>query len=543
MSHEATVLRHEPCPVCPSSDAYAVYSDGGGYCFSCRHYQRPDNNGHTLPSGQIDLPINRMRHSGALNYTGQFQAFRARGINEDTARKFNVRVDDSVTPVVQFPYYDSSRQIVGAKVRPADKKEFRWEGKNPDHQLFGQHLFGGGKRIVITEGEFDCLAVWQCIGKNWPVVSLPNGAAAAKKALQHQLDYLLSYEEIVLFYDNDSAGIQAVQDCIDLFPPERVFIATLDTIYKDACEALAAKDSDAVRQAIWNKKPFRPTALIDGRDLYDTVRRPLHGRDADYPYPDLNDVSGGLRQNELVTITAGSGSGKSTLCGEIAVALINQGQSVGYIALEESIQRTGLRLMTVAANKPLHLNNEIPEEEFKACFESTLGSGRVHLRHGFGSVDPDALLNDIRYLVKTAEVKWIILDHLSILLSGNETTDERKLIDVVMTKLRSFVEETGIGMILISHLRRNQGDKGHEDGAAVSLGQLRGSHSIAQLSDLVVALQRDIKSGDNCSELVVLKNRFNGQTGPAGQLSYERKTGRLLPVAFTSSTPTDFNDF
>jgi twinkle protein len=51
----------------------------------------------------------------------------------------------------------------------------------------------------------------------------------------------------------------------------------------------------------------------------------------------------------------------------------------------------------------------------------------------------------------------------------------RKLIDVTMTKLRSFVEETGIGMLLISHLKRPQGDKGHEDGQQVSLGQLRGS--------------------------------------------------------------------
>ena len=260
----------------------------------------------------------------------------------------------------------------------------------------------------------------------------------------------------------------------------------------------------------------------------------------------LMDVTGGLRLGELVTITAGSGTGKSTLCGEIAVSLIKQQQHIGYIALEESVKRTGLRLMTVAANKPLHLNNEIPSDAFKAAFGDTLGSGYAYLRDGFGSVDPDSLLSDIRYLVMTHEVKWIVLDHLSILLSGNESNDERKMIDVVMTKLRSFVEETGIGMILISHLRRAQGDKGHEDGASVSLGQLRGSHSIAQLSDLVVALERDISNGDNRSCLKVLKNRFNGQTGPAGSLAYDSETGRLQTALFDSSdstTPTSYDDF
>jgi len=202
--------------------------------------------------------------------------------------------------------------------------------------------------------------------------------------------------------------------------------------------------------------------------------------------------------------------------------------------------------MTVAANKPLHLDNKVPEDDFKKAFDSTLGSGRVYLRDGFGSIDPDQLLNDIRYLVKTNEVRWIVLDHLSILLSGNESTDERKLIDVVMTKLRSFTEECGVGMILISHLRRAQGDKGHEDGASVSLGQLRGSHAIAQLSDIVIALQRDISAGNGQSQLVVLKNRFSGRTGPAGKLTYGQETGRLLPALFDdkpTTTPATYEDF
>ena len=475
-----------------------------------------------------------------INYSGDFAGIRSRKITEETCKKFNVRVDAG--PVIRFPYYAGGR-VVAYKERD-QSKNFTWAGKNEDDQLFGQQNFGSGKTVVITEGEMDALSVWQA-RPNWPVVSVPNGAKAAKKALSKQLTYLLGFDEIVLMFDNDDAGQAAVEECIGLFPSDRVFIATLGA-YKDASEAIQAGDSDAIRQAVWNKRSYVPQSIIDGRDLFDLVSSPLHGRDAEYPFADLNSVSGGLRLGELVTITAGSGTGKSTLCGEIAVSLINQDHKVGYIALEESVKRTGLRLMTVAANKPLHLNNEIGTKALETAFRDTLGSGRVYLRDGFGSVDPDSLLNDIRYLVKTNEVNWIILDHLSILLSGNESGDERKMIDVVMTKLRSFVEETGIGMILISHLRRAQGDQGHEDGAKVSLGQLRGSHSIAQLSDLVIALQRNIAAGDNRSELVVLKNRFNGQTGPAGQLAYHQETGRLQTALFdaTDSTqPTGYDDF
>ena len=527
-SDDNVVISQGPCPSCTSSDAWTLYSDGGGYCFSCGHFQKGEGGQATqLPSNYLPKMV---------NYSGDFGGLRSRKISEETCKKFNVRQEG---PCLRFPYYSGGRVVAYKERDPA--KNFTWHGKNEEHSLFGQNLFGSGKRIVVTEGELDALSVWS-VFPNWPVVSIPNGAQNARKALQYQLKYLLGFDTVILMFDGDEAGVQATEECINLFPLDKVFIASLGT-YKDASEALVAGDGDAIRQAIWKAHPYTPKSIIDGRALFDLVSQPLHGRDALYPFPALNDVTGGLRKGELVCCTSGSGAGKSTLCGEIAVSLIQQSQDVGYIALEESVKRTGLRLMTVAANKPLHLDNEIPEEDFKSAFQNTLGSGHVFLRDGFGSVDPDSLLNDIRFLVKSHGVQWIILDHLSILLSGNESHDERKMIDVVMTKLRSFVEETGIGMILISHLRRNQGDKGHEDGASVSLGQLRGSHSIAQLSDLVICLERDISNGDNRAVLKVLKNRHSGKTGPADTLMYDEKTGRLQPALFDSVDPTKSTDY
>jgi twinkle protein len=506
------------------------YSDGHGFCFACRRYEPGSGDTH--------------RHHAirpTMSYEGEIAALKSRKITEETCRKFNVRVDSG--PVLRFPYYSSARAVVGYKERD-QKKTFRWVGTNTEHQLFGQQLWGSGKSIVITEGEIDCLSVYQT-RPTWPVVSVPNGAAAAAKDLKHQLKWLLGFEEIILMLDGDEAGTRAAQECAQLFPPDRVYLAALGA-YKDASEALQAGDGDAIRQAIYNKRPYTPQTILDGRELFELVSTPLHGKDADYPYAGLNTLTSGLRKGELVTVTAGSGIGKSTFCGEIAMSLVDQGQAVGYIALEESVKRTALRLMSVKANKPLHLNNEIPLEDLQASFDASLGSGLVYLRDGFGSVDPDVILNDIRFMVKARGVSWVILDHLSILLSGNASDDERKLIDVTMTKLRSFVEETKIGLLLVSHLRRSHNDKGHEDGAAVSMGQLRGSHSIAQLSDIVIALQRSITAGDNISELVVLKNRFNGLAGPAGLLSFDKDTGRLVEAAASptnQSAPITYDDF
>jgi twinkle protein len=103
-----------------------------------------------------------------------------------------------------------------------------------------------------------------------------------------------------------------------------------------------------------------------------------------------------------------------------------------------------------------------------------------------------------------------------------------------MTKLRSLVEQTGIGLLLVSHLRRPAGDTGHENGREVTLSHLRGSASIAHLSDSVIALERNQQDEDdvisNTTTIRILKNRYTGDTGVATHLFYDKETGRMKEI-------------
>ena len=116
--------------------------------------------------------------------------------------------------------------------------------------------------------------------------------------------------------------------------------------------------------------------------------------------------------------------------------------------------------------------------------------------------------------------------------------DERRTIDKTMTDLRSLVERTGIKLFLVSHLRRAQGDKAIEDGHKVSIGMLRGSASISQLSDTVIALERDQQNPDDVSTLRVLKNRYSGETGVAAELKYDKTTCKFNETTNTIFSPT-----
>ena len=254
-----------------------------------------------------------------------------------------------------------------------------------------------------------------------------------------------------------------------------------------------------------------------------------------YPYAILTDKLGGIIDQQLVVVTSGSGLGKSTFIREVAFHLHSvHKKQVGMIMLEEGVKKTLKAFIGLHLNKRIKrdLSNTTPAEMEQAAKELFSERDLILYNH-FGSTDIDNICSRIRYMAKAMDCKYIFLDHLSILVSGIQTDDERKMIDVGMTKLRTLVQETGICLFIVSHLKRPSGDKGHEDGATVNLGQLRGSHAIAQLSDACIGLQKspDDPTSDS-TELVVLKNREEGERGSAGIVNYDKETGRLTESVF-----------
>ncbi len=505
----------EPCPKCGSRDNLARYSDGHGYCFGCRYYEKGDG----FVSDSLKAPV---------ELKGEAEAILDRKLSETTCQLWRYHVGEHNGRPANFAHYldPTTKQVIATKVRYTDKKDFTVLGDLAKAGLYGEWLWrDSGKMIVVTEGEIDALSVSQAQGNKWPVVSLPNGAAGAKKAIQKSYEFLSKFDAIILMFDEDAPGKKAAQECAELFPPGKVKIASLP--FKDANETLTKGKSSQIVDAVWGAKTYRPDGIVDSNDLWNILQYTVDPPAIGFPWESMNEYLK-LRTSTLVTVTAGSGIGKSSFVKEIAYHLLNQGEKVGMIMLEESVYRTGLSMIGLAVNKKADEKSDLTDEELTQGYHSVFGKDQLYLYDHFGSTSVDNLLSRIRYMAKALECRWIILDHLSIVVSGlDEGNDERKLIDLAMTLLRTLVQETDIGLILVSHLRRPEG-KGHEEGARVSLAQLRGSAAIGQLSDAVIGLERD-QQGDNPDTVVVriLKNRLNGKTGEAAQLHYNSETGRL----------------
>ena len=539
MQTDSKFVKHIECDSCGSSDGNAMYDDGHTHCFVCNK---------TIFGENMETKQNVINMAKGSNKKFILSDIADRKIKLETCRRYGVSVvkEGSMITDHMYKYYDKDGSHVASKYRSTREKKFWSEGSLSNAGLFGQNIFNqGGKYITVCEGELDAMSAYELLGSKWPVVSIKNGSQAALKNCKQSFDYLNKFDTVVLCFDNDSAGRDAQQAVAKLFEPNKCKVMNLEM--KDANEYIKTGQREKFVQAWWNSRTYTPAGIINLADLGASLYEEDINETCSYPWPKMNEKTYGMRTGELVTFCSGAGMGKSSIMRELMHHVMNNtSDNIGVLALEENTKNTAFNIMSVEANARLYIR-EIREQftpaQLQEWEKKTIGTGRFFAFDHFGSIENDEILNRVRYMAKALDTKWVILDHLSILVSGQEDNgDERKSIDILMTKLRSLVEETQIGLLLVSHLRRPAGDRGHEDGREISLSHLRGSASIAHLSDAVIALERNQQADDeieaNTTTLRILKNRYTGETGVACYLHYDRDSGRMTQVdnPFTEET-------
>jgi twinkle protein len=430
-------------------------------------------------------------------------------------------------------------------------KTFKWKGDTQDLPLFGQWLWSGkGKRIVVTEGEIDCMSISMLWQNRWPVVSLPNGVSHAPKAVRTNLEFLSGYDEIVLCFDNDDAGRAAAEICADILPAGKVHIAR--TPRKDANDHVLNNDTQALLTAIYEARTYQPDGILHASDI--TEGDKAHQRIMLFPWDCLTKALMGQRSGEMTLWASGTGSGKSTVVRELAYHHLQSGRRVGLLMLEEAPMETieefcGLRLSkavrqikaTRELNELLRVEgkdaqdfgfpDDLTDEEYVAA-KAFFASAPLYVYDHQGTNEFNNVMQRIEYMASSLECDVIMVDHITALIAGMSERfgNERESIDNIMRRLRSIVERTGVHLDVISQLNRLQG-KTAEEGGQISLNNLRGSGSLGSVPNNVLAIERDQQADDpaerNIIKIRTLKGRFLGHTGIAGFLRFNPLTRRL----------------
>lgn len=520
--------RYLPCLHCDSSDAVSLLESGSGKCFSCgepAHISQYDNT-TTLRSKTV-RPYSQESVEDVSGY--DTTSIPERKISKYICEFFDVKMSYDPSGTVDchyYPYYHNGK-LVAYKTRKLPK-DFRSIGNMKETDLFGKHKFTpGGRMLVITEGELDCLAVAQATYQRYktvyPVVSLPSSSSLG--CLLSNRNWIRSFGIVILMFDQDEAGEKAIEKAAKIIGWDKVRIAYLQE--NDPCDTFIKYGPESLISSTFNARPYTPASIVRGEDIWEAYRKRKLVKSL--PYPDclegLNEKLEGMRFGEITLFTSGTGAGKSSVMKEIILHIKEStDHSIGLISLEESIGDSAEKFMSMVMTK------DPSEEEERKAFDNIFKDERLILLDHNGSVSDSSLIDQIEGLCLLG-CKYLVLDHITIAVSeGAEGKTGNEAIDSVMSSLLKIVKKHDIWLGIVSHLRKSQG-KSFEEGNLSSIDDIKGSGSIKQISFDIVTFSRNITAESeeerNVIHLRVLKSRFTGRTGDCGTATYDTETKRL----------------
>lgn len=469
------VIGREQCPSCVNEgrdakgDNLARYADGHAHCFACDYHE------HGAEGADLSTSSSKPLDFQPIDFTPK--SLSKRGVSLRTCEKYEygVATDDFGNPIQVCNVRDPSGRLVQQKVRTKDK-DFYSNGK-AERTLIGLHLWRtGGKRIVITEGEIDMLSYAEVVDCKWPVVSLPNGAKSAKKAITNCMQELQRFDEVVLMFDNDEAGQEAVEAVLPLFRPNHAKVATLPL--KDANDMLVAGREKELISAVFNAEVYRPSEIVTVEDIYDqALVAPTMG--ISLPWPTATKVTLGVRRGEIHIVGAAPKIGKTEHQHQLIKHFTDvENERVGVMSLEEHPVKTLKKVAGKYATRQFTKPKEIggwTDAELRQAMDGL--KDKIVFYSSKGERDHDVILNTIRWWA--AEGIWLfIVDPLTALVAELEGSAANDALNEFMSKAASMCMELGVTIFMYSHVNPVKYGIPHDQGGKVLSSQFTGSRAM-----------------------------------------------------------------
>lgn len=516
-----------PCPQpdCGSSDAYALDVDGNGYCFAC------ETNTWAEKAAKIEYDPNLVH--------GTFQPLLKRGLTEKTCRRWNIQVGTyEGGPALLYGYVVEGRVVAQhIRLHAASSNKYRWVGDHKKVGLYGKHLWTSGKKVgdkfksklVITEGEGDAPVVDQVLENNYiACVSIMNGAQRAVKDIAADIEFVESFDQVVLMFDMDEPGQKAAVEVAEMLSPGKAHIAKLPE--KDAGECHMAGKSGEIIKAIWDAARYAPDSIVSVADIYEeAIAPPVQGMD--WMWPSLTRLTNGRRPGEVYGFGGGTSCGKTDLFTESMLHdMVNLKSTIGIISLEQPNVETVRRLAGKLVGLPLHRHSDDRDPSIlRDAVSDIMNAGNLHMYKDGAPCDWPTLEAKIRYLVLGLGCEHIYLDHLTAIAASEQ--DERRGLDKIMKGVALQAQELKHTLNFISHLNTFDSTV-HEEGARVNVRHFRGSAAIRYWANALFGIERnqtcDAKEDRQFATIRVLKNRDDSESvGESFYVKYDYTTCRL----------------
>ncbi len=533
---------------CGSRNGLQVFEkDGGGYdgyCFSCGTYE--SNPYQDKPEGYEPVFFTKSPEQvkQELEEIEEYTtvALPERKLKKEYLEYFGVKIGlselDGETPNSHYyPYYNDEDELIGYKARIIDGKKMFAVGTTKGATFFGwsQAIQAGGKKIFITEGECDAVALFQIMKEhnkgtqyaelNPAVVSLSNGSGGAEKQLAKMLPEIRKYfKEIVLVFDMDDTGKKAVEKVLRICPD--ALVANLPS--KDVNQCLLDGKSKACYNACqFNAQKPKNTRLVSGSDLHEEAKEaPKWG--VSWPWRHITEATRGIRTGETIYIGAGQKQGKSEVVNALTAHFIREyGWKVFLVKPEENNKKSYKLVAGKLAGRIFH----DPKIEFDMdAYEKAGGvlQDKLILLNLYQHVGWDTLKADIRSAASEG-CKAIMIDPITNLTNGMDAASANTKLQEIAQELSAMALDLDVVIFIFCHLRNPDSGLPHERGGEVLSSQFAGSRAMARSCNLMLGLEgnRDphlTSEERNVRTLILLEDREFGETGRF-KLFWDKATG------------------
>lgn len=495
----------------------------GGYKFG---HKNPKAQKYKSEGGKVGFKVEEETIEDVQGYP--CHAIPERGISEETAKHFGIRVKlDSKTGLTHeahyFPYYVEGK-LSGYKKRDltkpkADKNHFTTIGfQGVACELFGMNAANstGGKKVFITEGEYDAAILWQTlkekVGKGNPsVVSISNGTASAVQNLGQKVNqkFIKRHAEVILAFDADKAteqekakkimkGKDATAAVYSLMPEIKVADFPEDM---DPCDMVS---QGLKEQLYWSV--MKPIEYIpEGFRTYDQIKDkaqeiPKLGRP--WPWPTMTKKTLGRREGEGYFIGAGVKMGKSEWLNQLAEWIFKtEGTKVALFKFEEENAITCKKI----AGKLFHKDFTNAEKvclpdgaggyvdvwgnpvtpDMRGYFvqqeliEATDAVGdNIIYYSNYGRAAWDEVKGAIRHAVLVEGAKDVFIDPITRLTQGMQASEANVELERFSDEISKMAKELGFTYYCFCHLNKPETGKPHEFGGQVQSAQFAGSRAM-----------------------------------------------------------------
>lgn len=516
---------------CGSSDGLQVFEEDGkisGYCFSCGVYVPDPYNGNPpyikakvkKTPEEIQAEVDEISSLPTLPLPH-------RKLEEWALKYFNVRVavseEDGSTPVAYFYPYEKDGNFVNFKGKLIDPKKYYRVGEKGECDPFGwrQAIASGAPKIFITEGEDDAIALYQALklysanGK-WAelepaVISLANGANSVENDLGKVFHDLLKFKEIVLVFDQDSAGEAAVRKALQLLPTASV--AKLPR--KDANQCVIDGFSNALSKAVLHQSDTpKNTRLVNASTLFASARKvPQWGYS--WPWPALTEVTRGWRTGEAYYFGAGVKMGKGELRNSVANHIMTEHNMPIFMASLEEVNDKTVRLM-VGKQAKKFFHDPKKEFDFDAYDKAAADIGdKLWLLDLYQHADWKTLRSDI-VMAAHKGCKAAFIDPVTNIVNGLSAAETDVMLKEIAPDMSALARELDIALFVYCHLLKPDNGPPHERGGKVYSSQFAGSRAMMRSCNYMFGLEGDKNPEADVTErnvrhLILLEDREFGE--------------------------------